>query len=106
VLTEIGIPMTTKEQQAEWVARFERIGETTVRSDLQQRNGVGVGINGDAMHQVAFNWLREKERLRERRDEQTHAYVKWTFIAAVAAVIVGVIGIIVGIVGVVVTLWH
>jgi hypothetical protein len=94
--------MVTKEQEAEWVARFESIGEATVRSDLQLRNGVGVGISGDPMLQVAFKWLRDKERQREGRDSKTFAYVKWTYYA----VVVGVVGIILGIAGIVVTLRH
>jgi hypothetical protein len=99
-------PMVTKEQEAEWVARFESIGEATLRSDLQLRNGVGVGISGDPMLQVAFKWLRDKERQREGRDSKTFAYVKWTYYAASGAVVVGVVGIILGIAGIVVTLRH
>jgi hypothetical protein len=98
--------MVTKEQEMECIARFEGIGEATVRSDLQLRNGVGVGISGDPMMQVAFKWLRDKERQREGRDNKTFSYVKWTYYAAVAAVVVGVIGIVVGLAGIVVTLRH
>jgi hypothetical protein len=46
------------------------------------------------MLQVAINWPRDKERDRESRQSGTYAYVKWTFYAAIAAVVVGV------------TLWH
>jgi hypothetical protein len=43
--------------------------------------------------QFAFRWLREQERTRRIREEQTYRYVQWTLLAAVAAVIVGIIGV-------------
>jgi len=89
----------TNEQRKEWEARFERIGEIMVRSDLQFRNGVGIGISGEAMHHVVSDWLRNKEQQREVRERRLYIYTKWTLIAAAAAVVVGVIGIIV-------TLYH
>ena len=85
----------TDQQRTEWEERFERLGEMTVRSDLQIRNGVGIGVSGDAMHKAAFDWLRRKESDRERRDRLSYAYTKWTLIAAVVAVVVGIGGIIV-----------
>jgi CHASE3 domain sensor protein len=78
--------MVTKEQEAAWIA--------------------GVGISGDAMMQIAFKWLRDKERQRESRYNKTFAHVERTYYATVAAVIVGVVSILVGVVGIIVTLRH
>jgi hypothetical protein len=58
-------------------------------------NNVGIGMNNDVMHRFAFQWLRDKERERESRERVTVRYVKWTLVAAVAAVIIGVSAIIV-----------
>jgi hypothetical protein len=85
----------TKEQEAAWRATLERLGESAVRFDLQMRQGVGIGMNNDVMHRFAFQWLRDKERERESRERVTVRYVKWTLVAAVAAVIIGVLAIIV-----------
>ena len=43
--------------------------------------------------QAAFRWLGDEAEARRLREEQTHHYVRWTFFAAVAAVIVGLIGV-------------
>jgi hypothetical protein len=84
----------TQEQQNEWRARLERLGEVTVRSDLQLRQGVGIGFSGDEMLQVAFNWLRQKEQEREIQERLTFVYIRWTLVAAIAAVLTGVAGLI------------
>jgi hypothetical protein len=86
--------VSTKEQEAAWRATLERLGESAVRFDLQMRQGVGIGMNNDVMYRFAFQWLRGKEQERESRERVTVKYVKWTLIAAVAAVIIGVAGII------------
>lgn len=96
--------MTTELQERDWIARLEQMGEDKVRSDLQLRHGVAIGFNHPDMHRVAEEWLRGKEKEREQREltqEQrehqrehrerlTYAYVRWTFWAAIAAVVVGV----------------
>jgi hypothetical protein len=84
----------TKEQEAEWRATLERLGESAVRFDLQMRQGVGIGMNNDVMYRFAFQWLRDKERERESRERVTITYTKWTFAAALAAVVTGVAGLI------------
>jgi hypothetical protein len=73
-------------QEAEWRAEFERIGETDVREGLKM-------MSPEPKRQFAFRWLREQERAREIRDMRTFDYVRWTFWAAVGAVIIGVIGV-------------
>jgi hypothetical protein len=85
----------TNEQEAEWRATLARLGESAVRFDLQTRQGVGIGMNNDAMYRFAFQWVRDKERERENHERVTVAYAKWTLVAALAAVIIGVAGIIV-----------
>jgi hypothetical protein len=84
----------TKEQEAEWRATLERLGESAVRFDLQMRQGVGIGMNNDAMYRFAFQWLRDKERERETRERVNITYAKWTFAAPLAAVVTGVAGLI------------
>jgi hypothetical protein len=43
--------------------------------------------------QAAFRWLGDEAEARRLREEQTHHYVRWTFVAAVAAAVVGLIGV-------------
>jgi hypothetical protein len=52
----------------------------------------GVGIADEPKRQAAFRWLGDEAQSR-LREEKTHHYVRWTFFAAVAAVIVGLIGV-------------
>jgi hypothetical protein len=68
----------TKEQEAEWTATLERLGESAVPFDLQMRQGVGIGMNNETMYRFAFQWLRDKERERESRERIVMKYTKWT----------------------------
>jgi hypothetical protein len=79
------------DQEVEWRKEFEKVGETEIRNDLNFRTGMKVGINSEPKRQFAFRWLREKEQEREDRERSTHRYVKWTFWAAVAAVVMGIV---------------
>jgi hypothetical protein len=72
--------------EAAWRAEFKRIGETQVRDALDS-------ITDEPKRQAAFRWLSDEAAARRLREEQTHHYVRWTFFAAVAAVIVGLIGV-------------
>jgi hypothetical protein len=74
------------EVEAAWRAEFKRIGETQVRDALDS-------ITDEPKRQAAFRWLGDEAAARRLREEQTHHYVRWTFFAAVAAVIVGLIGV-------------
>jgi hypothetical protein len=73
-------------QEAEWRAEFERFGETAIREGLKM-------MSPEPKRQFAFRWLREQGRAREIRDIRTFDYVRWTFWAAVGAVIIGIIGV-------------
>jgi len=78
--------MAEPEVEAAWRAEFKRIGETQVRDALNS-------ITDEKKRQAAFRWLGDEAEARRLREEQTHHYVRWTFFAAVAAVIVGLIGV-------------
>ena len=79
--------MHENKEDAEWRAEFEKDGATTVRAWLN--------AFPEPKRQFAFRWLREQEATRKVRDRQMHFYARWTFWAAVAAVVVGVIGVVV-----------
>jgi hypothetical protein len=79
----------TEQQEVEWRATLERLGETSVRFHVERSNGVAIGMSNDAMLQFAFRWLRDKERNREQRELRTFVLTKWTFVAAVVAAIIG-----------------
>jgi hypothetical protein len=74
------------EVEAAWRTEFKRIGETQVRDALDS-------ITDEPKRQAAFRWLGDEAEARRLREEQTRHYVRWTFFAAVAAVIVGLIGV-------------
>ena len=78
--------MAEPEVEAAWRAEFKRIGETQIRDALNS-------ITDGEKRQAAFRWLGDEAEARRLREEQTHHYVRWTFFAAVAAVIVGLIGV-------------
>ena len=78
--------MPTAEEEAAWRAEFEGAGETEICDGLKL-------IQHEPTRQFAFRWLREQASARKLREEQTYRYVRWTFWAAVAAVIVGIIGV-------------
>jgi hypothetical protein len=61
---------------------------------LWQRQA-GAIYDDEAKRQAAFRWLDETASTRRIREEQTYEYSRWTFFAAIAAVIVGVIGVVV-----------
>ena len=81
--------MAEPDVEAAWRAEFKRIGETRLRDALNS----GSGITDEPKRQAAFRWLGDEAEARRLREEQTHHYVRWTFVAAVAAVIVGLIGV-------------
>ena len=51
------------------------------------------GFTDESKRQAAFRWLGDKAEAQRLREEQTHHYIRWTLVAAVAAVIVGLIGV-------------
>jgi hypothetical protein len=74
--------MPTAEEEAAWRAEFEAEGETAIRD--------AKNLFQEPKRQFAFLWLREQTAARKLRDERTYRYVRWTFVAAIAAVIVGI----------------
>jgi hypothetical protein len=82
--------MVNTSHEAEWRAEFECLGEEQVYDNVKQ----GAIYNDEAKRQAAFRWLGEVARARRVREVQTYNYARWTFFAAVAAVIVGIIGMI------------
>jgi hypothetical protein len=73
------------EEEAKWRAEFEMVGHDAIHREHK--------MFPEPKRQFAFRWLREKEKAREDRDEAAQWYLKWTFRAAVAAVVVGIIGV-------------
>ena len=76
-------------EEEEWIAEFEAVGESELRDRLYR----GSGIYPEAKYHAAVRWLREQPRARRLREEQLHRYVWWTLCAAILSVIVGVIGV-------------
>ena len=81
--------MAEPEVEAAWRAEFKRIGETQLRDVLNS----GVGRADEPNRQPAFRWLGDEAEARRLREEQTHHYLRWTFFAVIAVVIVGLIGV-------------
>jgi hypothetical protein len=83
--------MADTEKETEWRAEFERFGHDAIHREHRMFD--------EPKRQFAFRWLREKEFEDEQRAVSAHWYSKWTFVAAVAAVIVGVVGVLVTVFG-------
>jgi hypothetical protein len=90
--------MADPQHEAEWRAEFERIGESQVGSFINS------GPMSEEKRQFGFRWLGEQAHARKLREERNLWYARWTFFAAVAAVIVGLIGIALSIVAIWLTL--
>ena len=74
--------------ETEQYAYFERLGIDEVQAHLA--SGAFPGSNQKI---AAYRWLKKKRADRDSREAESHRYVKWTFWAAVAAVLVGVVGV-------------
>jgi len=72
--------MAEPEVEAASCAEFKQVGEAQFR-DLTE----------EPKRQKKFRWWGDEGQARRLRDEQTYHYVRWTFVAAVAAVIVSLI---------------
>jgi nitrate reductase NapE component len=79
--------MADTQDEAEWRAEFERIGEEQAYSLIHS------GIIPESKRQFGFRWLGEQAGARKRREAETFRYVKMTLWAAVGAVLVGIIGV-------------
>lgn len=78
--------MAEPEVNGAWRAEFKRVGESQIRD-------ARAGLIDEPKPQAAFRWLGDTAEAQRLRQEQNHHYVQWTFIAAVAVVIVGLIGV-------------
>jgi hypothetical protein len=81
--------MLEAQQEAEWRAEFDRLGDLLVYDNAKQ----GAIYNDEAKRQAALRWLSDKARDRRAREIQTLQVSRWTLIAAAAAVIVTLIGV-------------
>ena len=79
--------MAEPEVEAARRAEFERSGVTQIRDAL------GGGGLADEKSQAAFRWLGDEAEARRLQQEQTHHYIKWTLLIAVAVVIAGLIAL-------------
>ncbi len=79
--------MAEPEVEAAWRAEFERSGATQLRDALNS----GYGFTDELKRQAAFRWLGDEAEARRLQQEHTYHYVRWTFLVAFAAVIVGLI---------------
>ena len=80
--------MAEPEVEAAWRAEFERSGATQLRDA-----NTGGGVTNELKAQAAFRWLGDASEAQRLQQEQTHHYVRWTFLVAVAAVIAGLIAL-------------
>jgi hypothetical protein len=74
-----------KDAELKFRSELEEAGEASVRADFYSAGGLSTG--GEDRRRVIRQWLREKERKRER-------YACWTFWVVVGAFIVSVMGVI------------
>lgn len=79
--------MADTPDEAKWRAEFERFGEEQTRLALTS------GEFHEGKRQFAFRWLGDEAIDRRAREKQIYKYARWTFFAAVAAVIIGIIGV-------------
>ena len=81
--------MADPEVEAAWRAEFKRIDNTQLRDAFNS----GGAFADEPKRQSAFRWLGDQAQARRLREEKTYHYVRWTFFAAIAGVIVGLIGL-------------
>src|SRR5215831_9573877 len=73
--------MAEPEVEAAWRAEFKRIHDTE-----------GFHSGPDDL-KTGFRWPADEAEARRPQEEHTHYYLRWTFVGAFAAMIVGVIGV-------------
>ncbi len=74
-----------------WREEFERLGELLVYDNVKQ----GAIYNDERKRQAAILWLGQEARNRRAREAQSSWYSRWTFYAALGAILVGIAGIVV-----------
>jgi hypothetical protein len=85
--------MNETEQEKQFRRELEAAGEQAVRDDLNFRRGISTG--GETKHQFVMRWLREKEREREARTDQSDQYLRLTFWVAAATLVAAIVGVVV-----------
>jgi hypothetical protein len=73
--------MAEPEVEATWRAEFKRIHDTEAFRSVPD------------VPKAALRWSGDEAEARRLREEHAHHYLRWTFVGAFAAVIVGVIGV-------------
>ena len=73
--------MAEPEVEAAWRAEFKRIHDTE-----------GFHSGPDDL-KAGFRWPGDEAEARRLQEEHTHHYLRWTFVGAFDAMIVGVIGV-------------
>jgi hypothetical protein len=71
--------MAEPEVEAAWRAELERISEKQPSDTL--------GSSSPSNKQVPLHWLGDEAEARRLRQEHAHHYLRWTFLAAIGAVI-------------------
>ena len=67
-------------------AELNRVAETHALKS-------GSEVTYELKRPAAFRWSGDGAETQRLREEQTHHYVRWAFLAALAVVIVGLIGV-------------
>ena len=83
------IATSNDQNETEWRIQFEQIGETAVREAAQNK----AYAHSEPQRQCAFRWLSEQEKITKLREQQIYNYSRWTFWAAVTAVVIGIISV-------------
>jgi hypothetical protein len=78
------------DDEKRWLKEFESLGEAEVQSRTEQNY-----FTVDAKRDFAHRWIKEKDKARISREIWLFRYAKWTFWAALVAVLVGIFGILV-----------
>jgi hypothetical protein len=71
--------------EAAWREEFKRVGQA------QSRGSSNRGHIEEPKRQISFRWPGDQAEARRLLEERTHHYFQWTFVAVVAAIIVGLI---------------
>jgi hypothetical protein len=82
----------TDERQQSWRREFEEWGYEAVRDSIRRTNGWE-----EPRRQLAFRWLREKEKEFEHRTGQSHKDTRRTLLVAYAALVISALSLLVSI---------
>ena len=67
--------------------------EAARRAEFKRIHGTEALHSGPDYLKAAFRWSGDEAEARRLQEEHTHYYLRWTFVGASAAMIVGVIGV-------------